>query len=302
MTQESDGWPYVHNVGEVIVSKGSTLGVRAIDDYELVYFPEGTGSVYEIGGAPHRLDSPCFVFTRPQESHRYVFDVERNTRHLFVHFDYEPFRRRDERFAALLQQNFHLLPARHGSLVAGIMQQIIVVAGYQSPHWKRRLSALVAAALEELAAYAGNTPEFASESYPVQISRGIAYIEEHVTEPITIEQVARHAGWSHEHFTRVFVAAVGVSPKRLLLERRLRHAEELMLHGNLSVKQVAYRSGFGDEHHFSKIYKRIRGITATEYMDRCKETIFSHAAIEVDPGRSFVNRHILVNAAHADIK
>ncbi|QHW33917.1 helix-turn-helix transcriptional regulator [Paenibacillus rhizovicinus] len=296
MEQESDNWPYVHYVGDIIVSKGSTLGSRSIDDYELVYFPEGTGTIYESGGVPHRLDSPCFVFTRPRENHRYVFDRERNTRHLFVHFDYEPLRRRDERFASLLQASFHVVPALHSSLVAGIMQQIIVVAGYQSQHWKRRLSALVAAAVEELAAFADNTPEFASESYPVQVSRGIAYIEEHLTEPITIEEVARHSGWSHEHFTRVFVAAVGITPKRLLLERRLRLAEELMLEGSRSVKQVAYQCGFGDEHHFSKIYKRIRGITATEYMERCKEAIFRHAAIDVDPGRTFVNRHILVNA------
>ncbi|MBM7564120.1 AraC family transcriptional regulator [Paenibacillus sacheonensis] len=289
-------WPYVHTVGDIIASKGSKLGIREIEDYELVYFPEGTGTVYEWGGVPHVLDSPCFVFTRPRESHQYLFDRERNTRHLFVHFDYEPLRRRDERFAAMLQQGFHIIPARHSSLVAAMMQQIIVVAGYQSHHWKQRLSSLVAAAMEELAAYADNTPEFASESYPVQVSRGITYIEEHLTEPITIEQVARHAGWSHEHFTRMFVAAVGMSPKRLLLERRLRLAEEFMLLGSQSVKQIAYQCGFGDEHHFSKIYKRIRGITATEYLERCKEPIFRHAAVEVDPGRTFANRHILVNA------
>jgi AraC family transcriptional regulator len=296
MMPEQYGWPYVHYVGDISVTKGSTLGSRAIDDYELVYFPEGTGTVYEWGGAPHRLDAPCFVFTRPHENHRYLFDRERNTRHLFVHFDYEPLRRGDERFASLLQDGFHVVPARHSSLVAGIMQQIIVVAGYQSSHWKRRLSALVAAALEELAAYADNTPEFASENYPVQISRGIAYMEEHLTEPITIEQVARHSGWSHEHFTRMFVAAVGISPKRMLLERRLHLAEEFMMQGSKSVKQIAFQCGFGDEHHFSKIYKRIRGLTATEYKERCKEPIFRHAAVEIDPGRTFANRHILVNA------
>ena len=295
MSQEQGGWPYVHNVGDIIVSRGSVLGFRAINDYELVYFPEGTGTVYEHGDVPHELNVPCFVFTRPGERHRYLFDTERTTRHLFVHFDYGALRGRDERFASLLRQSFHVVPAKHGTLVAGIMQQIIVVAGYQSHHWKRRLSALVAAALE-IAAFADNTPEFASAGYPVQISKAIAYIEAHLTEPVTIEQIARQSGWSHEHFTRMFVAAVGLSPKRMLLERRINLAEELMMLGSGNVKQVAYQCGFGDEHHFSKIYKRIRGITATEYLERCKEPIFRHAAIEVDPGRTFANRHILVNA------
>ncbi|SFJ15160.1 AraC-type DNA-binding protein [Paenibacillus sp. UNC496MF] len=295
MNEERDSWPHVHVVGDIIVGKGTTLGPRSIHDYELVYFPEATGTVYEWEGVPHELGYPCFVFTRPGESHRYLFDRERTTRHLFVHFDYGALRGRDERFAGMLQTGFHVVPARYGSLVAGIMQQIIVAAGYQAHHWKRRLSALVAAAMEELAAYAANTPEFASASYPVQISRGIAYIEEHLTEPITIEQIARQSGWSHEHFTRMFVAAVGISPKRMLLERRINLAEELMMMGGSTVKHIAFQCGFGDEHHFSKIYKRIRGITATEYMDRCKEPVFRYAAIAVDPGRTFANRHILVN-------
>ncbi|WP_219838169.1 AraC family transcriptional regulator [Paenibacillus sp. R14(2021)] len=287
--------PYVHSVGDVIVNPGSMLDTRSIDDFELVYFPEATGTVYEVEGTAHELSSPCFVFTRPGVSHRYLFDREHTTRHLFVHFNFEALRRPDERYASLTQSAIHVIPARHSSLVAGIMQQLVVVAGYQSHHWKQRLSDLTAAALGELAAYADHTPEFAVSGYPIQVVRAITYMEEHLTESITIEQVAQQTGWTHEHFTRIFVAAVGMSPKRMLVERRLRLAEELMMRGQGTVKQIAYRCGFGDEHHFSKMYKRVRGMTATEYMERCKEPIFRYTSIGTDPGRTFVNRHVFVN-------
>ncbi|REE78911.1 AraC-like DNA-binding protein [Paenibacillus taihuensis] len=287
--------PVINVVGDILVQTGGhILGPRAIDDYELVYFPDGTNTVYEQGGLSFPLDVPCFVLTQPGVSHRYLFDRDRNVRHLFVHFDYELLRNNAPRFSSLLQQ-LHVVPAYHSTLVAGIMQQIVVVANHQSHHWKIRLSALLSAALEELAAYADKTPEFAISSYPVQIARSIAYMDAHLTEPITIESIAQQSGWSHEHFTRMFVAAVGMTPKRMLLERRLHYAEELMMRGQGTVKQISYLAGFGDEHHFSKMYKRIRGITATEYIERCKSPIFRHAAIEVNPDRSFVNRHIVVN-------
>ena len=40
-------------------------------------------------------------------------------------------------------------------------------------------------------------------------------MEEHLGEPITIEEIAARSGWSHEHFTRVFVVSLGMTPKRM---------------------------------------------------------------------------------------
>ena len=48
MTEQE--WPVVHNVGDIIIQAGFILGPRTINDYELVYFPDGSGTVYEIGG------------------------------------------------------------------------------------------------------------------------------------------------------------------------------------------------------------------------------------------------------------
>ena len=163
------------------------------------------------------------------------------------------------------------------------MKQMLRIANYQLPYWKRRLSALLAAALEELCASADNALEELARPLPIPIARAIAYIEEHLTEPITIESIAQQSH-SHgiEHFTRMFVTSVGMSPKRLLLERRLLRAEQLMLSGQSTGKQIAYQVGFNDEHHFSRMYKRIRGMTATAYIERCGEPLFRHTAAVID--------------------
>lgn len=289
---ERSGWPYIHSVGDVLVEAGFVLGERDIPDYEVVYFPEGTRSVYELGDRPIALAEPCIVLTRPGERHRYRFDPASNVRHLFVHF-YSEELRTESRFASLLAGD--VFPVHHDSLVPGMVKQMLRIAHAQSHHWKTRLSVLMAAILEEMCAESDGTAEHRA-ALPLPISRAIAHMDEKLAERVTIEEIAQQSGWSHEHFTRVFVSAVGMTPKRALLERRLIRAEQLMMAGGLTVKQIAYRVGFSDEHHFSKTYKMIRGMTATAYIERCRNPLFRHTASVADPETPYpINRYVVVS-------
>ncbi|OCT15419.1 hypothetical protein A8709_15170 [Paenibacillus pectinilyticus] len=292
--QEIQGWPIVHHVGDVVVQAGYILETRTISDYELVYFPDGAGTIYELEGRAIPLASPGFIFTRPGESHRYRFAPDKPVRHLFVHFDYEALLQ-EARFSSLL--GGEVMFAENGNmLVANLMKRILRMANEQATGWQSRLAVLLAAALEELSANASSMTGNTARAMPAPILKAIAYMEEHLAEAITIEAIASQSGWSHEHFTRMFVAAMGLTPKRMLLERRLFRAEELMMRGAGTVKQIAYWAGFGDEHHFSKMYKRIRGITATAYIAQCQNPLYRHTAeLAFDSDTPYpLNRHIHV--------
>lgn len=294
MDERTWDWPTVNSVGDIIVKSGFVLETRSIPDYELVYFPEGSATLYEPEGELIRLDVPSIVFTRPGEIHRYRFDPGNNVRHLFVHFDYPLLRREESRLAEMLKRQ-HVMPVAN-LLVPAMIKQMLQIASRKSPTWKRRLSVLLAAVLEELAANVDNADPNESIPMPIPIERAIAYIQAHLSESLTIESIAKQSGWSHEHFTRMFVAHLGVTPKRFLLERRLLHAEQLMMAGSLTIKQIAYQVGFSDEHHFSKMYKAIRGITASDYVNRCKDPLFRNTAAAAGTEASYpVNFHTIVN-------
>ncbi len=288
--------PFLHTAGDVVVQSGVVLGPRTIPDYELVYFPEGSQTLYVLGTQQFLLNEPCFILTSPDIVHTYKFAGDKNIRHMFVHFDYRDLQNTEERFQLLLQKG-NCIPAKHHPLLSGIMKKILWIANHQPPFWKRRMAVLVAAMLEELSPLTGSqASEEEMPSFPLQIIRAIEYMEEHLSEPITIEDVAQRSGWSHEHFTRVFVTAVGTTPKRILLERRIIRAEDMMMKGWGTVKQISFEVGFRDEHHFSKMYKRIRGITPSDYIKQCKNTLFSHTATVLDSQTSYpMNRHILIN-------
>ncbi|RZS44256.1 AraC family transcriptional regulator with amidase-like domain [Herbihabitans rhizosphaerae] len=64
-------------------------------------------------------------------------------------------------------------------------------------------------------------------------------------EPISVPDLAAHAGMSERAFHRAFTAATGTTPGRWLLLQRIRHAQRLLETTDLSVERVAHRSGLG---------------------------------------------------------
>lgn len=75
---------------------------------------------------------------------------------------------------------------------------------------------------------------------------------------LTASELARSAGMSVFHFSRVFAELTGLPPHRYLLKMRL-EAAAAMLRGGRSVTETCYAVGFGDLSHFTRSFRRWRG-------------------------------------------
>jgi AraC family transcriptional regulator len=71
----------------------------------------------------------------------------------------------------------------------------------------------------------------------------ISYIHEHIYDPLPLEQLAKYAGYSPYHFTRLFKDRVGISQSHYISSLRLQKAKELLLHTNLNVRDIAIEIG-----------------------------------------------------------
>jgi transcriptional regulator GlxA family with amidase domain len=69
----------------------------------------------------------------------------------------------------------------------------------------------------------------------------------HLHEPITVADLAAHAGMSPRSLTRHFTAETGTTPLRWLLDQRLAAAQKLLERTDLPMPEVARRAGFGSE-------------------------------------------------------
>ncbi|MGW7415970.1 GlxA family transcriptional regulator [Streptomyces sp. NPDC054863] len=74
-----------------------------------------------------------------------------------------------------------------------------------------------------------------------------AYAIRNLHEPLTVSRLAAHAGMSVRTFSRHFTEATGVTPLRWLLDQRVAAAQKLLEHTDLSMPEVARRTGFGSE-------------------------------------------------------
>lgn len=88
-----------------------------------------------------------------------------------------------------------------------------------------------------------------------RIERVIRWVEERISEPLEIADLARAAGMSRYHFSRSFRAELGVSPYQWLLQKRVEHAAELLRRRRVSVTEAAFEVGFSDLSRFARAFR-----------------------------------------------
>jgi AraC-like DNA-binding protein/PAS domain-containing protein len=96
---------------------------------------------------------------------------------------------------------------------------------------------------------------------PPQVARRIReYINARTSENITLEAMADLAGLSVFHFARAFRQSFGVPPHSYLLHRRIVRAQRLLQQTELPVSEIAVSTGFSDQSHFARHFRRLTGM------------------------------------------
>lgn len=97
-----------------------------------------------------------------------------------------------------------------------------------------------------------------------RLARALRYIEEHLHDTISVDDIAQAVDLSAFHFSRAFKRWTGESPHRYLLNVRLEKAQELLLRSDLPLASIATAVGFYDQSHLGAHFKRRFGITPRE--------------------------------------
>lgn len=266
--------PSITIAGDFVVKAGWMLGPREIAEYELVYFPNGTRTRCLVEGRTYLLDEPCFILTRPFETHQYIFDPEQPTRHLFIHFLMDE---KEQPF--FLREKISWIPAARASLIPGMLMHMLGLASTKAVQWRARCNRLLHAVLGELEGLIeASQAQEQRQVLPVPIVKALDYIDKHLDKPLTVPEIAQVTGWTHEHFTRIFARHIGMPPSRAIIHRRIERACQLLVQEQWNMKQIAYEVGFRDEHYFSRTFKKIKGISASQYRKQFADPRLQHLA------------------------
>jgi len=102
------------------------------------------------------------------------------------------------------------------------------------------------------------------DRYP-EIDGVVAYIHQHLYDPLPLQRLAKYAGYSPFHFARIFKEKVGLPPLYYVSSLRLEKAKDLLLNTNLSVRDIGLEIGQQSLGTFTTRFTERVGQTPTEF-------------------------------------
>ncbi|MCL6457102.1 MAG: AraC family transcriptional regulator [Gorillibacterium sp.] len=91
------------------------------------------------------------------------------------------------------------------------------------------------------------------------------YMVTHYRQSLSVENLARMAGLSPSHYTRLFRKTIGYSPIDYLTHLRVDRAKEMLALSDYRLKPIAESVGYADEFYFSRVFKKIEGVSPRDY-------------------------------------
>ena len=100
---------------------------------------------------------------------------------------------------------------------------------------------------------------------PHKLRKAIALIEHHISDEgegrVALRVIARNVSMSYFHFSRAFKQAMGMTATSYIAERRIERAKKMLGETELPISEIALRSGFSSQSHFTTAFRRLAGAT-----------------------------------------
>lgn len=97
------------------------------------------------------------------------------------------------------------------------------------------------------------------------VAAAMAYIQDHLAQPVSVPQLAATVNLSASHFSRLFRTATGLSPHEYIILRRIDAAKHLLLTTDLTVREIACRTGYRSEVNFIVSFTGKTGLSPTAF-------------------------------------
>jgi len=222
--------------------------------YELIYYIEGSG-VCATENNVYAYNSLDYFICPPETVHWETHET--TTSVICITFFIPEKTQLDENIYYDFNKN-----------ILAIATQIKNEAYNKPLHYDKMLTAMTEKLLIEL--IRSITEKNANDNEVLKVRK---YINENFQYDISVEDMAKQAGYSYDYFRHIFKKQTGVSPKRYLINKRLNHAKKLLSTSTMLISDVSMLSGFPDIAEFSMLFKKNTGISPSEYRKRLTEVL-----------------------------
>jgi len=106
--------------------------------------------------------------------------------------------------------------------------------------------------------------------YDPVVSKALKFIQDHVSEPIKVEDLLRHVFVSRTLLERKFRAELGRTPLVEIRRQRVRLARQLLSDTDLSISEIAESCGFSSDIRLSTVFKELTGQSPSAFRKEIK--------------------------------
>jgi AraC-like DNA-binding protein len=213
--------------------------------YWRIYWNEGAGASVRFEGRSWPLGPSRWMAIPPNTP--YATRLERPVVHLYLHFLAAPL------FTPVPPSIFSFPIESH---VRSLIGEIVV-------HLKEESAVRLSVLCHELGCEALRripVERLAAVRRDERVETAIRTMERRLDRPVSNSELARQAGMNPNAFARLFKGVTGQTPQAFFASRRIDHACVLLHGGRRSIKEVAEATGFCDRYHFSRVFRKLRGM------------------------------------------
>jgi AraC-like DNA-binding protein len=160
--------------------------------------------------------------------------------------------------------DYRVKPITHRTLVRSI-ETLLKIAGLGRQ--ERPQAPWLPADLIEPAGHLQRPPSTAQKT-----GVAVAYIAEHFAQDLRRDALADLSHVSPSEFSRAFRLEQGTTFKHFLLAFRIAKARDFLAEPHTTISQAAYAAGFSDASYFSRLFRRLTGMTASRYQERARRS------------------------------
>lgn len=235
---------------------------RILDEFAFVYISSGRGKFESKPHFSSDIEPGHVLLLFPGVWHRYRPAPETGWHEHWIGFDGS---------IARQWQTHHFFSAKNPVLKIHAEDAVLAIFSHimQSIRANRpALQQIVAGATANLLGlfYSAQHQPAATETHSANaIELAITRIQSDYARDLDMKILAQELGVSYSWFRSTFAAHTGLSPHHYLLEFRLVCARNLLAGTGLSVKEIAMRTGFQDEHYFSRLFREKINLTPSQW-------------------------------------
>ncbi|HTK05771.1 MAG TPA: AraC family transcriptional regulator [Ktedonobacteraceae bacterium] len=242
---------------------------RTLQHHELIFVSGGKGSVL-IEKKRYQIKEGMLFYIRPDVLHSIERDIEDPASFLTVHFSYARVHFNDNKWD--ITDEAEILPLVPGQelqdyyAIEDIFKKLVDSWNAKLPGYEFLSRTL----FQQLLIAIAHNRKKQNQNYAIslKVEKIIQYMHQNIQHKVTLTELSEMVHLSPFYLSKSFKNTTGYSIIEYFNKIKIDKAKELMIEGNKKVKEVAQVLGFSDEFYFSRMFKRIEGISPSEYASK----------------------------------